>query len=553
MSISLRSIRNAIGWVAKLGFVPVVIHLVPESGFHALENSISLTLGYALILLGLLGMIHADMLILRFGDGTLHLSSKPTRLVSVSLYARNRHPFAWFHAIYQYGWLLLVFGFSWFILVMSTLLSMTTILWLQFVQDRQLMVGFGKQYEEYRQNTPLWSWKLSIPENLKVGFRPQALWIVGMTIIRRWYGIKANGLENIPHERPFIIVANHECYLDPFLFGIFIPHEIKFVTTADVFTTPLTRFLLKGTGSFPMHRHRQDLKSIRTMIRMINQGQVVCIFPEGGRSIEGAPLPILKETLKLIQRCKVPILPIHLDGAYEIWPRWAPNRRRGKVSVTFGEVIPVADQKDLSSLETHIKSKIFTTDKVFRAVRSRHMSKGMDNLLWACYKCRSRNTIQVATGSTLICDDCHSQWQIGADYSYTDLSTQQSLNSIEWIEDILADILDYPQRSDFSIEYLKGELLHLQTTIDGYEADKDFREKKLNLLLTNRRLLLLEAGELLFEWPLDVITIFTMDYYNAVSIGVGGVRHTFRLPAQEISLKWQTYFDVLQGRIHQLD
>ena len=553
MSFSLRSLRNTVGWIGKIGFLPIVIHFLPDLGIQGFENTFTLILSYACILVGLMGLLHADMLVLRFGDGNLHFSSTPTRLVDVSLYARNRHPFAWFYALYQYGILLLVFGFSPILLFVSILVSILTLLWLQVVQDRQLMIGLGKQYREYLQQTPLWSWKLSIPENLRVGFRPQALWIVGMTIIRRWYGINARGIHNIPHKRPFIIVANHECYLDPFLFGIFIPHEIKFVTTADVFTTPLTRFLLKGTGSFPMHRHKQDLKSIRTMIRMINQGQVVCIFPEGGRSTDGAPLPILKETLKLIQRCKVPILPIHLDGAYEIWPRWAPNRRHGKVSVTFGDVIPVADQQDLTSLETHIRSRIFTPDKVFRSVRSRRITTGMENLLWACYKCRSRNSIEVTTNRSITCKTCNSQWHVENNYSYLDISTKRSLNSIEWIKEISIDILDYPQISDFSIEYLSDEQLHLQSTIDGYQTAEDFRDQQLNLLLTNQRLLLMESGKLFHQWPLDVITIFTMDYYNAVSIGVGGVRHTFKLPPEEISLKWQTYFDTLQAKMNQLD
>ncbi len=550
MKNRLRILRNFSGLALKLSIIPCILYFVPESLLVRTPGYQSTLSGTIIILVGLLGMMISDILILRFGDGNLHFSIKSSRLVDVGFYARTRHPFFWFFSLYQIGILLVFFGFSWHLLIISLSVSLICLLWLLLIQEFFLSRSIGSAYLRYKKTTPFWYWKLRIAENLKVGFRPQLVWVIGMLVIRYWYKIKVEGSENIPHDRPFLIVSNHESYLDPFLFGIFVPYEIKFVTTADVFTTPLMRFLLKGTGSFPMRRHRQDLKSIRTMIRMIAKGQVVCIFPEGGRSTDGSPLPILKETLKLIQHCKVPILPVHLSGAYEIWPRWAPNRRRGRVIASFKPMIPLNAQNDLVKLETIIKTNIFAENKIFNKVKSRSITKGMDHLLWACYKCHTRNSIEVTSGHRIRCRNCATEWEVSNDYVFTQHGESQSLTSIQWINQIKADILDYPLELDLSFALEMDEEVQLHTSILRYDDEEEVLEgNNMKLTLSNRRVILSDKQTMIRSWPLKNITIFTIDYFNAVSIGFGGIRHSFRLPPHEITLKWQTYFDILKAKV----
>ncbi len=545
---TLRILRNFLGLVIKLSIPPCVLYISSELLPDPTPGPLSFGIGILFIIIGLQGMLISDLLILRFGNGNLHFSTKITRLVDVGFYARTRHPFVWFFSFYHSGLFLIFMGFTWYTLILSLCFSMIYFLWMLMLQESLLSRSLGEPHLAYKKSTPFWYWKRKIADNLKVGFRTQFVWITGMLFIRFWYRIKVDGAENIPHNRPFLVVSNHECYLDPFLFAIFIPYVIKFVTTADVFTTPLMRFLLKGTGSFPMHRHKQDLKSIRTMIRMINKGQVVCIFPEGGRSVDGSPLPILKETLKLIQRCKVPILPVHLDGAYEIWPRWAPNRRRGKVSASFKPIIPLEAQFDLENLEHQIKTSIFAEEKIFRRVKSRTITRGMEHLLWACYKCHTRNSITVTSDQAIKCNNCGMEWQVAADYTYSTSTEPPSLSSIQWIKQIEANILEFPLNLDLHFALEKDEIVHLHTPILKYESEKTvLKRNDLALTLSNQRVVLSDKQKQIQSWSLANITIFTMDYFNAVSIGVGGIRHTFKLPPREISLKWQTYFDTLKA------
>jgi len=541
-----RSIKNFLGLVIKLGALPLALtfagDFLPDLEFHGWSVMLSLFL----ILGGLVGVLVSDILLLRFGDGNVHLSKRSNRLVDVGYYARTRHPFFWFISIYQLGILVFHLGFTALSLMIWVILTLAGLAYLLLVQEKQLLQSFGEKYAEYQQNTPLLYWKFKILPNQSVKILPQLVWLFGMLFLRNWYKIQVQGIKHIPHEKPFILVANHESYLDPFLFGIFVPFEIKFVTTADVFTTPLMRFLLRGSGTFPMRRHRQDLKAIRTMIRTINSGQVVGIFPEGGRSIDGTPLPILTETLKLIQHCKVPILPVQLDGAYEIWPRWSAKRRRGRCSVSFKPVIPVDEQSDLTGLNERIQAAIFAPVKQYRPVKSRVIAHGLENFLWACPECKTRNSIELVSGNSIKCGHCAAQWTMTNDYTLVNQQTSTSLMLHEWISHIGDHALNQTVVPEFDLDLHQNEQVYLFTSIDQYRSEEGQElTDALFLSMTNQRIILSQKGEILHSWLLELITIFTMDYYNAVSIGVGGIRYTFYLPIGEISLKWQTYYEKL--------
>ena len=548
MKKQLRHFLNISTGILKLVYLPLAAWLFQGSYESGLSSPALSALAWVLILLGLSGMAVASLTIFRFGSGGLPVSRVPERLVDVGQYGRTRHPYFWFFLMFQAGLLLLILGLQWLSLICWILILLTGSIYLYFFQERELEQVLGEIYSQYQKETPFWFWKLKLAEDHKIRFLPQMVWLIGRTVFRAWYRIRVEGTENIPFKKPFLVIANHECFLDPFLFGTFIPYEIRFVTTADVFNSGWMRFLLKGIGTFPMRRHRQDLKSIRTMIRMIEAGQVVGIFPEGGRTLYGTPLPILKETLKLIQHCRVPILPVHLDGAYEIWPRWASNRRRGSVTVRFGPVIPVAEQGDLQQLEKLIVQRIFADQKILREVRSPAIARGMDHVLWACRKCSALNSIRVASGNEIHCDQCASRWTATPAYALVDQQTGASCTIIAWMQSIEENMLGKAPPVTSTYPLAPDERLFLKTPINKFQVEDGLPELDgLDLALSNSRFILSRGDAVEAAWPLDAVTVFTMDYYNAVSIGVGGIRHSFFLPATEVSLKWQTFYEKLKA------
>ncbi|MCF7905419.1 MAG: 1-acyl-sn-glycerol-3-phosphate acyltransferase [Candidatus Marinimicrobia bacterium] len=528
--------------------MPLLLYLLlPVQGLQIHSTLMMITI-LCLISLGFIGVFYSELIMQRFGDGRSHFNTKPGRLVDVGVYARNQHPFFWFLSIYHLGvFLLLSQSYSEALGYWCVLLA-TSIVYLIYIQERQLLQSRGSQYADYRKLTPFFLWKYRIEQNQTLKVLPQLIWLFGRVFLKWWYRIRVSGIRHIPHDKSFLIVANHESYLDPILFGIHIPFEIHFVTTADVFTNPFMNFLLKGIGTFPMRRHRQDLKSIRTMIRMINEGRTVGIFPEGGRTLDGAPLPILDETIKLIQRCKVPILPIQISGAYEIWPRWAPNRRRAQFKAIINPVIPVSQQSGIHELRTLIEDLIFPKERTFRPTRSRFIVKGLDQYLWACPECQTQASITITSKNTLRCSGCQNEWTMTDQYQLINKQSAESLSLVDWNQRIEAPISSKPLNRSFITDIQVDESPYLHSNIQAYRTDTGIlMAGELELILTNKRFILLKANKVAETWDLNTITVFTLDFAHSFSIGVGGVRHTFNLKQDDIRYKWQAYFDTLTG------
>lgn len=544
----INAMKNIAGFVLKAGGIPLLLYLFgsPE---HRAETGFVPVLGYLLIVFGLSGMFLAELQLLRFGSGVNHFNAKAYRLAEVGFYARNRHPFSWFFIIYNLGIFLVMTPFNLHYAGIWLGTTVLILLHLILIQEKQLSGVLGEQYRNYQERVPLWFWRIRLEDSERVKFLPMLMWVIGRTVFRFWYRIRVTGQENIPRTKPFIIVSNHESYLDPFLFGIYVPYEIQFVTTADIFTSPLIRLILKGIGTFPMRRHRQDLKSIRTMLRMINSGQTVCIFPEGGRSFTGAPLPIVNETLKLIQKCEVPILPIHTQGAYEIWPRWAPNRRRGRFTAEIKPVIEPAAQADLEKLRTLIQSAIFQEKKSYPPVKSRQIVRGLDKFLWACSHCKARNSIQVITGSAIQCNQCGSRWEMRPDYSLNRQGSNEYSTLIDWMDDIESSIHEHPLASH-TLRLDRSELPYLETPIESYQTDDGIEiTDDLKLALTNKRFILRQNDLEIENWALELITVLTVDFSHGFSMGFSGIRHRFILPQQELPSKWDSYYKVLRTKL----
>lgn len=544
------TILNFAGFLLKLGLIPMLLALFLEGDMRSFPSTTEFLGFFFLSGAGLMLLIFTEVILLRFGDGRSHFSRSPSRLVDVGMFARTRHPYHWYLSIYHFGIFTYFFGFGPLTIGLASAFFIIGLVFLILFQERFLEQALGERYVAYKSETPGWYWKLKIPERQKVMLLPQVVWVFGRVVFKRWYRIHVKGEQNIPHDKSFIIIANHESYIDPFLFGPFIPFEIQFVTTADVFTTPFMRFILKGVGTFPMRRHRQDLRSIRTMIRFIREGRTVCIFPEGGRSFDGTPLTIVDETIKLIQKCQVPILPVQLSGAYELWPRWAPNRRRTQIIADFKPMIPVEDQKDIKELRAHMQAAIFPTDREFTPTRSRFMVKGLDKFLWACVDCLTHDSIHTKSHDSIFCSNCGSEWRMDKTYDLVKETDKTSLSIIEWNRKIDSTIAGNPLGDSSEPFLATDEKPYLRAAIEGYDTDKgESLSNDLELVLTDKRFILVRSNEIFHSWDLDAVTVLTLDYAHAVSIGYGGVRHRFLLDPCDIPFKWRAYFQVLTGNV----
>lgn len=130
------------------------------------------------------------------------------------------------------------------------------------------------------------------------------------------------GTSNIDPAKTYVIVSNHTSYWDILvLYALFKP--FKFVSKEAIFNMPNIGLQLRLCQYVKIVRG--ELKSIREMIgtckKWLNQGSSVLIFAEGTRSEDGEIHPFKDGAFRLAVDCNVPVIPIVIDGTYEVLPK----------------------------------------------------------------------------------------------------------------------------------------------------------------------------------------------------------------------------------------
>lgn len=163
----------------------------------------------------------------------------------------------------------------------------------------------------------------------------QLLIRVGGAVLWR---LRALGTENIPREGGVLLAANHQSYLDPPLVASCLPREMHFMARRSLFRNPAFRAIIVSCNAFPIDRDTADVKGVKEAIGRLEAGNLLLVFPEGTRTRNGEIGRMKAGIGVLAERASVPIVPVLIDGAYEVWPkgRLLP-RVGGRITLVFGK------------------------------------------------------------------------------------------------------------------------------------------------------------------------------------------------------------------------
>jgi 1-acyl-sn-glycerol-3-phosphate acyltransferase len=165
--------------------------------------------------------------------------------------------------------------------------------------------------------------------------------------------LDVEGLENVPDDGPFLLIANHQSYLDPILIQAVVRRPIYTMAKSTEFSNPVTAPILKRLNSFPVRRFEIDPQAVRVALRHLDAGDGVGIYIEGERSWDGRLQPPRLGTVRLILRAGVPVVPCGVSGAYDVWPRWS-RMRRGTVRIRLGEPLRFPPMHDRAAREASL-------------------------------------------------------------------------------------------------------------------------------------------------------------------------------------------------------
>ena len=152
------------------------------------------------------------------------------------------------------------------------------------------------------------------------------LLFVGVRILRLLFiRPQVRGLENLPTNGPFILSPNHQSFLDPFALVAVLPfrifRQLFFVGAVEYFETPASAWIASRLNIVPVDPDARLVPAMQAGAFGLRVGKVLVLFPEGERSIDGTVRKFKKGAGLLSEHLGVPIVPVALDGLFEIWPR----------------------------------------------------------------------------------------------------------------------------------------------------------------------------------------------------------------------------------------
>ncbi|MFH1854778.1 MAG: AMP-binding protein, partial [Candidatus Omnitrophota bacterium] len=200
------------------------------------------------------------------------------------------------------------------------------------------------------------SWLDIIKQDLPAEFKDKILlnpgwtdWVLtflvkgGLSVFFRvFYDLRVEGVRRLPKKGPYILCVNHTSFLDGFIVAAALPFrlglDLFFIAFRRYFTVPIIRNLVRRARIIPIDA-TQIIEAMQGSAFILRKGKILCIFPEGGRSIDGEIKEIKKGIGIIAKELDVPLVPVLIKGAFEAWPRTKSLPRLHPIRIKLGSPV----------------------------------------------------------------------------------------------------------------------------------------------------------------------------------------------------------------------
>jgi 1-acyl-sn-glycerol-3-phosphate acyltransferase len=168
----------------------------------------------------------------------------------------------------------------------------------------------------------------------------------------RLVGVRAEtvGREQVDPKQAYIFMANHVSNIDPPVFVPLIGRRVFILVKKELFRIPVLGYAMRKAQFIAVDRQNRDaaVESVKKAIEVLRSGMSMMAYPEGTRSRDGKLLPFKKGPFHLAMDSGIPVVPVTIIGAHEVWPKGRFRIRPGKITIVFH---PTMDPQEFASRE----------------------------------------------------------------------------------------------------------------------------------------------------------------------------------------------------------
>jgi 1-acyl-sn-glycerol-3-phosphate acyltransferase len=201
------------------------------------------------------------------------------------------------------------------------------------------------------------------------------LHIIARPLLRSLFKFQVFGAENVPSTGGVLLMSNHASYVDPVFMGAAVDRDLHYMARSTLFKPGLIKWFLLNMNAFPVHLGVPDRRAIRRALQLLEDGNLLLIFPEGTRSIDGTLGRAQAGVGLIAHKTTAPVVPVFLSGTQNALPRGAKMLKPAKIMVSFGKLLDTEHyRKCKASREAHVR---FGEEVMARIAELRDRSIGL--------------------------------------------------------------------------------------------------------------------------------------------------------------------------------
>ena len=197
------------------------------------------------------------------------------------------------------------------------------------------------------------------------------LWVLCRTLGVAVFGVRTRFAEPLPARGGLIVLSSHQSHLDPLLLGLACDRRLSSLARSSLYRFKPFGAVITALDAVPIDREASAVTAMKAVIRRLEGGAAVIIFPEGTRTPDGRLGEIKSGFALIAKRARVPIVPVAIVGAWECWPKTRRFPRPGRIRVEFG---PILRPEEIAALDERAiveacATRLATLDSAARAAR----------------------------------------------------------------------------------------------------------------------------------------------------------------------------------------